>query len=134
MSFNRKDYNDGNWLNKNRQNQNLSGLRFAFDYFIRPWIKKWVTFTQILDAHIAQLILIAGEAPEMTCSYHSECSEEKIKKLHWVLARGKTPLDWEGYRDDTQWDLLLYKKLQNMVLVGNFLKPHVYPCYEVLCY
>lgn len=76
MSFNRKDYNDVNRLGKKRQDENLSGLHFAFDDFIRPWIGTWVTFTQILTAHIAQSILAAEEALEMTCSYPTECFED----------------------------------------------------------
>ena len=76
MSFNRKGYNDVNWLGKNSQDQNLSGLHFAFDNFIRPWIRKRVTFTQILTAHTAQSVLAAEEAPEMTCSYPTECFDD----------------------------------------------------------
>lgn len=86
-----------NWSGKNRQDQNLSGLHFAFDDFIRPWIRKWVTFTQILAAHIAQSVLTAEEALEMNCSYPSAL---KIKNLHWVLARHKSSIDWEEYWDD----------------------------------
>lgn len=76
MSFNRKDYNDVNWLGKNRHDQNPSGLHFPFNKSIRPWIRKGVTFTQILAAHVTQSILATEPAREMTHSYSSECCED----------------------------------------------------------
>lgn len=116
MSINRRDYNDVNWLGKNRHDQNSSGLHFPFNEFIRPW-KEWLSHKFLLHILHSQFCL-----QNLPLRWHIliPLSSVKIKLRTYIESFTKYKIQKEAGVIYTV-DLLLYKILYQLETFQNLM-------------